>query len=346
MSNRVQKARLKSNKLEAQVHSERILRSSKAPKMAVKPSQPDKGSFDELKEILRKQNEYMETQFKEVKANVRVTDDKITAINENLCSVQSEVGHLTEQQVVGEEKIATLEARLEQAEKLIEYMEDKLAKNQVSIDELTEKAQISEEVNNRLTFLEGFRETSLKRDEASEQQQRKMNLWVYGLPETEENEDTWKRVRWFMVEVLELDIAVVDNMDIRNTHRVGDKKKTKGIRPTIVAFLKWTERQVVLRASIKVASYNTKNETRFAVKTDLAPVAREKRKSYQAISTKIRENNEGLARACDDGKGKVWLEMRPDTKVKWVKHDNPPAKYMHMVNTNPYGIPKLVIQQN
>ena len=143
MTSRGQKSRLKSNKLELQVDSDRrnSLRSSKTLKMSVKPGQPDKGSFDELKDMLKRQNGYMETQFKEVKANVRVTDDKITAINEHLCSVQSEVGHLTEQQVVGEEKIATLEARLEQAEKLIEYMEDKLAKNKVSIEELTEKSK-------------------------------------------------------------------------------------------------------------------------------------------------------------------------------------------------------------
>ena len=101
---------------------------------------------------------------------------------------------------------------------------------------------------------------------------------------------------------------------------------------------------MVLRASFKVAQYNLKHETRFAVKRDLAPVAREKRKSYQAISTKIRENKEGLARACDDGKGKVWLEMRPDANVRWEKHEKPPEKYMHMVNTNPYGIPNLGIQ--
>ena len=53
-----------------------------------------------------------------------------------------------------DEKIATLEARLEQSERPIECMEDKLAKNQASIEELTENAKISDEVANRLKFLE------------------------------------------------------------------------------------------------------------------------------------------------------------------------------------------------
>ena len=230
MSSRGPKSRLKPNILELLVDSDRrnSLRSSKNSKMSVNPSQSDKGSFEELKEILKKQNKYMVAQFKEVKANVRQTDDKVTAINENLCSVQSEVGQLTEQQAIADEKIATLKARLEQSDRLFEIMEDKLVKNQASIEELTEKSKVSDAVATRLKFLEEFRVSSLKKDEASKQHRRKMNLWVYGLPETEEtNEDTWKRVRWFMIEVLEIKEEEVDKMDIRNTHRVGDKKKLK-----------------------------------------------------------------------------------------------------------------------
>ena len=62
MSSRGQKSRLKPNKLELQADSDRrnSLRPSKNLKMSIKPSQPDKGSFDELKEILKRQNEYME----------------------------------------------------------------------------------------------------------------------------------------------------------------------------------------------------------------------------------------------------------------------------------------------
>ena len=174
--------------------------------------------------------------------------------------------------------------------------------------------------------MEDFRKYSLENDEKSEQHHRKLNLWVYWLTEIEKNEDTWARVRWLMIEVLELNEAEVDNMSIKKTHRVGDRKTTKDVRPIIIAFNKWSERQVTLRASQKLVQYNFKKDTKLAVKTDLAPVARQKRKSYQAVAAKIRENKEGLARACDDGKGKVWLERRPNTTVAWEKHDNPPEK--------------------
>ena len=348
MSSRGRKQRLKSYNPVTAVDSERrnSLRSSKGITMAAKPSSSDKGSFEEVKEMLKKQNEYMELQFKEVKENVRHTDEKISAINENVSSVQTQVGQLTEQQSVADEKIAILEAAIEQSDRIIEAMEEKLAKNQSSIEELYAKATVNDQAMKRLKYLKEFRKASLKKDGMSEQHQRKMNLWVYGLTENDKTEDTWARVRWFMIEALELNENGVDSMSIKNTHRVGDKKTTKGVRPVIIAFNKWTERQMTLRASQKLAQYNQKNETRLAVKTDLAPVARQKRKAYQVVSNKIRENNEGLARACDDGKGKVWLEMRPNTTVAWEKHDNPPEKYRHLVNNDPYGIPALDFRVN
>ena len=101
----------------------------------------------------------------------------------------------------------------------------------------------------RLKFLEEFRLISLKKDEDSEQHHRKMSLWVYGLPETEANGDTWAKMRWLLTEVLEIEGQIVNKMAIKNTHRVGDKNKTKGIRPIIIAFLKWNDRQLMLKYS-------------------------------------------------------------------------------------------------
>ena len=98
----------------------------------------------------------------------------------------------------------------------------------------------------------------------------------------------------------------------------------------------------MLKSSYKLAQYNQKNDIRLAIKTDLAPIARQKRKSYQMISTKITENKEGLARACDDGKGKVWLERRPNTEVACEKQNRPPDKYMYLLNQDPYGANYLI----
>ena len=313
------------------------LRSSQKTKMSTPSSKESKSQFDELKEMLKKQNEYMETEFREVKEKVNQTDDKISAITENLTGVQNQVGQLFEKQSSADERISTLEARLTESDQIYKMMEEKLSKHQASIDELSEKATVNEEAMKRLKFLEEFRLKSLKKDEDSEQHHRKMNLWVYGLEEIDNKEDTWQRIRWFLNEVLEIEQSVVDSMDIKNTHRVGDKKKTKGIRPIIIAFLKWPERILVLKSSKILAQYNHANKTKLAVKTDLAPIARQTRKCYQAVANKINENKEGLARACDDGKGKVWLERRPKADVDWEKQAKVPEKYKHLLNNDPYG---------
>ena len=197
------------------------LRSSKKGIMSVTASKEAKSEFAELKEMLTKQNVYMESQFMEVKEKVNLTDDKVSAITENLAGVQTQVGQLTEKQQSADEKIVTLEAKLAYSDRVIEQMEATLTKNQSSIEELFEKATANEQAMLRLKFLEEFRLISLKKDEDSEQHYRKMNLWIYGLPEIEDKENTWKRARWLLMEVLELEEQIVDRMDIKNIHRVG-----------------------------------------------------------------------------------------------------------------------------
>ena len=94
MSSRGRRYKSKSNLPDSVLDTERrnSLRSSKIATMSVTASKEAKSEFAELKEMLKKQNEYMESQFKGVKEKVNHTDDKVSAITENLAGVQNQVG--------------------------------------------------------------------------------------------------------------------------------------------------------------------------------------------------------------------------------------------------------------
>ena len=151
-------------------------------------------------------------------------------------------------------------------------------------------------------------------DEVREQHSRKMNLWVFGLEQKDTSEDTWLIVRQFALDVLKLDEPFLDQCLIKNSHRVG-KKEYKD-RPIIIAFLKWSDRMKFLKAASDLYQYNKKNNTRFGVKTDLAPKARELRKTYHEAAGRWRRGEEGvIIRPCSNDKGKVWMEKKPPKKI-------------------------------
>ena len=131
MSNRGHRYKTNSNLSDSVLDNQRrnSLHSSKIGTMSVTASKEAKSEFAELKEMLKKQNEYMESQFKEVKEKINHTDDKVSAITENLAGVQTQVGQLTEKQHSAEERIASLEAKLADSDRIIEQMEAKLTKN-------------------------------------------------------------------------------------------------------------------------------------------------------------------------------------------------------------------------
>ena len=153
-------------------------------------------------------------------------------------------------------------------------------------------------------------------DEAREQHSRKMNLWVFGIDHEDSTENTWEVVKKFAMDVLNLEKSFLEQCLIKNTHRVGKKEKKE--KPIIIAFLRWEDRMTFLKAASKLYEYNKKNNTRYGVKTDLAPKARALRKTYHEAAVRWRIGEAGIIiRPCSNDKGKVWMEKKVTKKDPW-----------------------------
>ena len=172
---------------------------------------------------------------------------------------------------------------------------------------LREKDLMIEHMNRRIENLEDENRAAKDREEIREQHGRKMNLWIYGVDEPEK-ENVKVTLREFCITVLGLKNEVVDRWAIKNVHRVGQNKMPQ--RPIIVAFLIWDDRQALLRANKDLFQYNKDNNTNFAVKTDLAPRARQRRKDLNYVNQKMKAKEHCEGRVRDNPKGQVWLERK------------------------------------
>ena len=194
-------------------------------------------------------------------------------------------------------------------------------------DELKEKMAIIESSNRRLEFLEEWREAVKAKDESDEQRGRKMNVWIYGVEETEK-ENLFDVITNFCTSVLKLKSDVPDNWLIKNAHRVGDYTKPR--RPIIIAFVLWEDRQSLLKAASNLYQFNKDNNTKFSVKTDLAPKARLERSNLYGVAQIMREKENLYVRVCDNAKGKVWLERKTPNAIKWIKVQNIDPTYREL----------------
>ena len=181
---------------------------------------------------------------------------------------------------------------------------------------LKEKDLLIDSMKLRIETLEDESRKAKDKDEAREQHGRKMNLWLYGVDEPEK-ENTRQTVRNFCTNVLNLDGKTVDSWLVKNTHRVGKYNTPK--RPIIVAFVLWEDRQALLKSAKHLYQFNTENETTYAVKTDLAPRARQLRKDLHYVSKQMKEAEKCQAKVRDNAKGHVWLERKQNKDDRnWV----------------------------
>ena len=157
----------------------------------------------------------------------------------------------------------------------------------------------------------------VSKDEAKEQHGRKMNLWLYGVAEDKKGENTWEVFFAFCQEILGFSPEAMEPWLIRNIHRVGNPKNAD--RPIIIAFVSWPDRQTVLKAGAMLSRYNRENNTTLAIRTDLAPIARYRRKILHGVSKLMKEKEKVHVRVCDNPKGVVWLERRKNETEKWDK---------------------------
>ena len=140
-------------------------------------------------------------------------------------------------------------------------------------------------------------------------------------------------MRNFGINVLEIEESFLDQCIIKNTHRVGNKNNND--RPIIIAFVKWEDGMRFHKSASGLYSYNTTNKTRYGVKTDLAPKARELRKAYHDAAARWRRAEEGIIiRPCSKDKGKVWMERKRSQVDSW-KIVHVPEKWFETISQEP-----------
>ena len=188
---------------------------------------------------------------------------------------------------------------------------------------------IIDSTNGRIDYFEGWKQSRHVKDEADEQRGRKMNVWIYGVEETSKD-NLFKVINNFCTNTLKLNPDIPENWLFKNAHRVGDHNKPK--RPIIIAFFLWGDRQALLKAASGLYKYNQENNTRFSVKTDLAPKARQERSDLYGVAAVMREKEQVYARVSDNAKGKVWIERKAPNATRWLK--------VHSVNPTYHEIAK------
>ena len=260
--------------------------------------------------------------FDEIKELVSQNDKQIRIVTESVFTLNQNYDELLEKQKQFIEEMRNSEIRcmkLEQSIKelsekettltnSIAFMNEEVDTLKAEMEELRCTKELCQKLEKKIQNLED-------RDEASEQHMRNMNLWFYGLEQTVENEDSWEVVKDFCVKILNVERASFGECVIRNAHRVG--KKGEDNRPLIVAFVSWKDRMRVLKAAGGLYKYNTENNTKFGVKTDLAPKARAERKKFQIAKVNMTAETGNQGRVCNDNKGRVWLESRKPGIIKW-----------------------------
>ena len=237
----------------------------------------------------------------EVKTEVTKTDVKVEKVCNSVESLTEEIKTLTVskrkleiEQIKVSDKISVLEKQQLDQERLNEDLKKNVEIHDSEIAalraELAEYKASKVVTDKKIEVLEKENADHKIADETREQYHRKHNLWFYGLQEVKDGENkeiVWQTVSNFCINVLKIDQTRMKECVIKNAQRVGDPKVSD--RPLIVAFCKWDDRQLVLRAASILFQFNKDNKTRFAVKTDLAPLAREKRKKYYNAANKMRE---------------------------------------------------------
>ena len=225
-----------------------------------------------------------------------------TSLENKLETISNRVDEIGTNYNALNENLCNLEKRVVECEEVV-----KTAKNDaVMVKYLSEVVKsLQTQINNLLT-----------KDEAKEQHSRKMNLWLYGVPENKKGENIWKVFYDFCGEVLGFERDVMDLWMIKNIHRVG--KFQLADRPIIIAFLSWPDRQTLLKAGSKLAQVNKTNKTKFGIRTDLAPLARHRRWVLNEVAKKMRKPDVLQVKVCDNPKGSVWLRQRKDDNDQWA----------------------------
>ena len=267
----------------------------------------------------------------DVKSNITNTDANVErvclsvqSLTDNMKSLTASQQHLEIQNIKTSDKLTSLENRQDTLETEIEYLKKNAEFQDDEISALKAEVESLKEVKTEVEFLRK-ENTQYKIDkEANEQHQRKYNLWLYNITDSDPDLNLWENIRIWCCDVLEIEKETMQKMNVKHIHRVGNPKVKD--RPIIVVFQSWEDRQLVLRSAGQLYDYNQVNGTKYGVKTDLAPLAREKRKKMQRAVGPMNAATKLLVRQRDNSKGLVWLEKRKTVTDKWDPVDEKEIK--------------------
>ena len=269
--------------------------------------------FDEHSE---KFDSKIDLKFLEVQEKMGLMKENITQIESNLNTVVQNQNSQKSRQDEYDVKLNALEIKYL---KLDQYMKDLSKKDETFESALTfansEIESLKKESGIQKQMISNDKDIIIKveqrcsdqefKDEIKEQHSRKMNLWIYGVKQTDDDEDVWVTVCEFGKKVLKLDDEFIDELMVKNAHRVGKTKSDD--RPIIVALLMAKDRMTFLRAASTLYKYNKEHNTKYGVKTDLAPKARAKRARYNFASYNWRKATGKILMVRSNDNGKVWM---------------------------------------
>ena len=256
-----------------------------------------------------------ETKHNQVDEKLAILSNSVDSVNQNHAVLDATV-----------KEVMTKIAQLDEMQK--ELLEKQRQVIRLS-EELEERMAIIDSTNGRIEYLENWKQSRHVKDEVNEQRGRKMNVWIYGVEENSK-ENLFEVITNFCTNTLKLNPDIPENWLFKNPHRVGDHNKPR--RPIIIAFVLWEDRQALLKAAAGLYKYNQENNTRFSVKTDLAPKARQERADLYGVAAVMREKEQLHVRVCDNAKGKVWIERKAPSATRWLK--------VHAVNPTYHEIAK------
>ena len=278
---------------------DRILRNQRESESRIKRANVD--AYDQCRVEMRKMIEREEEKIKE-------EVDKRVALALSAKADKSENEELRR-------KVARLENTLERVNDNIRIGVEHQIASQFQIDQNKEKIKALEEL---VTQKDNEIASLTAQSEISDQHTRKQNVWIYGLEGVDKKpEDTLKRVKDFVVNDLKANKDIVQNWDIKHIHRVPTGKKNADPSPIIVSFLKWKDKDHLLRSGKELRGYNEGKRFWVSFKHDLAKGAREARKAMGIDAASIRENEHIMARVCDNAKGQVWLQTKRKREDNW-----------------------------
>ena len=283
----------------------------------------------------------METKFDEcsdkfdAKIDVKFLEvqEKLGSMKENITHIETSLSTVIHNQSTHKLKQEEYETKLNSLEikclKMDQAMKEQVKKNETYDTALTfansEIETLKKQVENqkqdqridrsRIQGVEKKCNNQEFKDEAKEQQSRKMNLWIYGIDQVETDEDTWGVVCEFGSKVLKLESEFIDNLMFKGVHRVGGTKNSN--RPIIVAFVMAKDRMKFLKAASSLYTYNKTNNTKYGVKTDLAPKARAERKRLTFASNNWRRATGKILSVRNNDNGKVWMVTKPNHESSW-----------------------------